>query len=220
MPKKIFKILLAVLFIPIVIASTKASLRTLENLSFLNINLFLLIGGFFIYPVFHIVFLKPMYIYTLGHEVVHVLATWLCGGKVTSFHISREGGSVTTSKSNSFISLSPYFVPIHTIFLVLVYWILSRFFDLSGFNREIVFFIGFTMSFHVFMTVEVMKVKQPDMFKAGYLFSVLFIYLANIIVVMFAMSLMFKSISFVFFVKKALLYSKNIYKNIFETFIM
>lgn len=217
--KKTLKILLAVLFIPIVIAATRAFFKTLGNLNLLSINLFLLIGGFFIYPIFHIVIIKPMYIYAWGHEVVHVIATWLCGGKVTSFHVSREGGSVTTSKTNLFIRLSPYFIPIHTILLVLLYWILSNFFDMRQFSKEFVLLIGFAMSFHIFMTIEVMKMKQPDILKTGYIFSVFFIYLANISIVILALSAMFSNISFIYFIKKTFLYSKNIYIDIFNTFV-
>ena len=219
MPKKVLKFVLVVLFIPVAIAGTKAFLKTLDNLNLLSINLFLLIGGFFIYPIFHIVCFKPMYIYIWGHEIVHVLATWLCGGRVTSFHVSKDGGRVTTTKTNLFIVLSPYFVPIHTILFVLIYWGLSQFFDLGRFSKEFIFFIGFTMSFHIFMTIEVMKMRQPDMMKAGYIFSALFVYLCNLSVVILGLSLMFSNISFLYFLKKTAVYSKDIYINIFNAFI-
>jgi hypothetical protein len=219
MLKKALKFILIILFIPVVIAGTKAFLKTLDNLNLFSISLFLLIGGFFIYPIFHIVCFKPMYLYIWGHEIVHVLATWLCGGKVTSFHVSRDGGRVTTTKTNLFIVLSPYFVPIHTILLVLAYWGLSQFFDLSRFSQEFVFLIGFTISFHIFMTIEVMKMRQPDMMKAGYIFSAMFVYLCNLCVVIFGLSLMFSNISFLYFFKKMALYTKDIYIEIFNVFI-
>ena len=216
MLNKTLKIVLAVIFIPIVIAVTRAFFKTLNNLNLLSVNLFLLIGGFFIYPIFHIACFKAMYIYAWGHEVVHVIATWLCGGKITSFHVTRDGGSVTTTKTNLFITLSPYFVPIHTILLVLVYWFFSHFLNKTGFSKEFVFLIGFTMSFHIFMTIEVMKMKQPDILKAGYMFSVFFIYLANIFVFTFVLSIMFTNISFVYFLKKILVYSKDSYISFFK----
>lgn len=212
---KTLKFVIAFFFIPVVIASTEAFLRSLQDLNFLNANLILLTGGFFAYPIFHIVFFKPRYIYTLGHEIIHVLATWLCGGKVTSFHISQSGGGVTTTKTNLFIRLGPYFVPVHTIFLFLLYWILSKFYDMSNFSNELIFLVGFTMGLHIFMTVEVMKMQQPDIVKTGYLFSVLFIYVANIFVLYLVISLIFNDISFASFAKSAFLLSKDIYLNIF-----
>jgi len=157
-----------------------------------------------------------MYIYTIGHEIVHVLATWLCGGKVTSFHISRSGGSVTTTKSNLFINLSPYFVPIHTIALFLILWGVSRFYNIAGFFNEFIFLVGFTMSFHIFMTIEVMKIKQPDIARAGFIFSVLFLYLANISIVILVVSFIFGDVSFLSFAKKTFILSKGIYLNFFK----
>ena len=211
------KVIIAVFFIPVVIASTKAFLKAIVNVSIFNFDLFLIIGGFLAYPIFHIVFFKPMYIYALGHEIVHVLATWICGGKVTSFHISSAGGSVTTTKTNIFIRLSPYFVPIHMIFLSLAYWGLSQFYNMSGFSREFIFLVGFTMSFHIFMTIDVMKIQQPDIMKTGYLFSVLLIYVANVFVAILVLSLIFSDISLAHFAKMTFNISKNIYLKIFYT---
>ena len=212
----IFKALIAIFFIPVVISATKAFFQDLQGLDFLNVNLFLLTCGFFAYPVFHVIFLRPMYIYAWGHEVVHVLSIWLCGGKVTSFQISHEGGTVATTKNNLFIRLSPYFVPIHAIFLFLLYWILSRFYDMSKFSNEFIFLMGFAMSFHLIMTVEVMKTRQPDILRTGYLFSVLLIYVANISIALLVLSFTSKDISFMTFAKETFVLSKDIYLNIFN----
>ena len=208
------KAVIAICFIPVVISATKAFFKGMGNLGFINVNFFLLLGGFFSYPVFHILFFKPMYAYALGHETVHVLATWLCGGKVTSFHVSQAGGEVATTKTNLFITLGPYFVPIHTIFLFLLYWVLSNFFSLSRFSNVLIFLAGFTLSFHIFMTIEVMKMRQPDIIKTGYIFSILFIYVINIFVLMLALSFISRDVSFISFVKKTFVLSKDIYLNI------
>lgn len=213
---KILKETVAIIFIPVVIASTRAFLRGLEDISFFNFNIFLFLGGFFAYPIFHIVFFRPMYIYAWGHEIVHVLATWLCAGNVTSFQVSGAGGNVTTSKTNLFIRLSPYFVPIHAIFLFLLYWILTKFCDISGVSKEFVFLAGFTISFHLIMTIEVMKMKQPDILKTGYLFSVFFIYVMNLSVLLLVLSLIFRSVSFIDYAKTTFVLSKNIYLDIFS----
>lgn len=210
------KILSAIVFFPVVIACTKAFLLGLEALSRFNANSFLLISGFFAYPAFHIVFAKPMYIYALGHEIVHVLAAWICGGKVTSFKISRAGGSVATTKSNVFIRLSPYFVPVHTIFLAVIFWCLSTIYGASRFFNEFIFLVGFAMSFHIFMTIEVMKMRQPDIVKTGLLFSIFLIYVSNIFIILFALSLIFKDISFAAFAKDTFIFSKNIYLGLFS----
>lgn len=214
---KILKAILAILFIPLVIASTKAFFISLDNISFLNLNLFLLAAGFAAYPIFHIVFFKPMYLYALGHEVVHVLAAWICGGKITSFHVSQSGGSVTTTKTNLFITLSPYFVPIHTVALFFIFWALSRFLNIARYTNELIFLIGFTMSFHIIMTIEVMKMRQPDIVKMGHVFSILFIYIANMSVTLLILSFIFKDISFVSYARRTAFLTSDIYLRIFRT---
>ncbi|MBN1353768.1 MAG: hypothetical protein JW994_03745 [Candidatus Omnitrophica bacterium] len=209
------KTIIGILFIPFAIAVTQAFFRSLKALDFLNINLFILIGGFFSYPVFRIVFYKPNYIYALGHEAVHVVATWICGGKVTSFQVSEAGGSVTTTKTNPFIRLAPYFIPIHTLFLFLLYWALLRFFNVTRFFNAFIFLAGFTMSMHIFMTIETMKTAQPDIAKTGYFFSALLIYVANIFVLVFTISLILRDISFLHFARNTFVVAKDIYLNFF-----
>ena len=215
MLNKAIKIIITVLFIPVAIASTKAFFGSLDNLMFININSSLLVGGFFAYPVFRIVLVKPTYFYALGHEVVHVLATWLCGGKVTSFHVSQKGGEVTTTKTNSFIRLSPYFIPIHAIFFSFVYAALFNVLNLSRFFNEFLFLIGFMIGLHIFMTIETMKTSQPDIMKTGYFFSVLFIYVANIFVLISVLSIISRQISFINFAKNTFVLSKDIYLSFF-----
>ncbi len=212
---RIIKAIVPLIFIPVVIASTKMSIQALRGMDILDVNLYLVTGGFLAYPIFHIVFFKPVYVYSLGHEIVHVLATWLCAGKVMSFQVSHAGGNVTTTKTNLFIRLAPYFVPIHTIALFLLYLLASKFYNMSRFSNEFIFLIGFTMSFHVFMTIEVMKVRQPDIMKTGYFFSVLFIYVANIFVAILVLNFIFRNISFIAFAKNTFAMSKDIYANIF-----
>ena len=96
-------------------------------------------------------------------------------------------------------------------FLFLLYWTASRFYNVSGLSNEFVFLVGFTLSFHIFMTIEVMKMRQPDIVKTGELFSVLLIYVINVIVLLAALSLIFKEISFIGFTKDIALFSKELY---------
>tara|TARA_B100000315_G_C14404774_1_gene508159 strand:+ start:201 stop:860 length:660 start_codon:yes stop_codon:yes gene_type:complete len=213
---KILKAILAILFVPLVISCTKAFFISLDGISVLNVNLFLLAAGFAAYPIFHIVFFKPMYLYALGHEVVHVLAAWICGGKIISFQVSQSGGSVTTTKTNLFITLSPYFVPIHTIVLFFIFWVLSRFLNIARYSSELIFLIGFTMSFHIFMTIEVMKMRQPDIVKIGHVFSILFIYIANVSITLLVLSFIFGDISFVSYARKSVFLAGDIYLRIFR----
>ena len=69
------------------------------------------------------------------------------------------------------------------------------------------------MSFHVFMTIEAMKLRQPDIVKIGYLFSVCFIYVANISVILLVLSAIFRDISFLPFAKNTYAFTQGIYSS-------
>ena len=173
--------------------------------------------GIAAYCLIQLLLFKPVYLYVLGHESVHVLATWLCLGRVTSFEISSQGGSVTTSKSNLFISLSPYFVPIYAILLIIVYYLLNNVFS-EGIlaQRYFMFLLGMVLAFHIVMTVDTLKTRQPDLLKAGYLTSSVLIYVVNLVIISATLGLLFTGFSFRSFLNRTYFLSFDIYASIFK----
>ena len=195
--KKILTFSIGIISIPLTITVSKAFYGQLSAISSLNTqNQVYFLWGMGTYIVMHLFFFKPNYVYNLGHETVHVLSTWLSFGKAKNMKVSSEGGSVQTSKANFFISISPYFVPIYTILLCVAYFAISKFTDISGYMPYIVFFIGFTFTMHIILTVEALKVAQPDLIKTGYLFSLSIIYVINILLASFIIGLIFTGFSF------------------------
>lgn len=121
-----------------------------------------------------------VYIYVVGHELTHALATLMCMGKVRKFQVGFDGGFVETDKDNLFIALSPYFVPLWMGVWLLVFasahWLWPH--DLL----ETLLYIGFGYwwSFHIYWTLWVIPREQPDMLENGLMFSALIIMLTNI----------------------------------------
>ncbi|MFN3966951.1 MAG: hypothetical protein ACK4JE_04575, partial [Endomicrobiia bacterium] len=103
--------------------------------------------GLIFYTVIHFIFSKPLKLYIFGHELTHALSGIISGSSVKSFKLKKDSGSVTLSKVNLFITLSPYFVPIYTIFLILLNMILKipkTFF---------LFLLGVSIAFHIALTL-------------------------------------------------------------------
>jgi len=201
---RFFKTVIAILLLPVLIGTFKSFYAQITNISLFSDSFRLLERGAMIYLIFHVFVAKPVYIYVLGHEFVHVLATWLCGGKIVSFNVAPSGGSVVTSKTNFFIELSPYFVPMYTVLLGFIYFL----FSITGVSVPhkaylFVFLVGVTLAFHFVMTSEVLKVEQPDILKSGFLFSLVIIFTFNLIIVMAFFTPLFDSVSFIKFIKKA-----------------
>jgi hypothetical protein len=206
---RIVKLVVGILAIPVMFGVTYAFYTNIVTVSQLSGILNYFVWGIVSYVFVHLLFYKPTFFYVLGHEAVHALFSWVMGGKINSFTVNKEGGSVSTDKTNTFIELSPYFVPVYAIILMAIYFVISYSYKING--AAFVYLIGFTLAFHVIMTIEVMKIRQPDILKSGYLFSIVFVYVLNIIIIALLFSLMFRSFSVKQFFIDSWLASKIVY---------
>ena len=212
---RILKVFVGVLLIPASISFSVSLFNQLGNIQNLQNSQGYFLYGLAAYAFLHLIVFKPVYLYVLGHELMHVIATWLCGGKVSSFHISSKGGSVKTSKSNFFIALAPYLFPFYTILASLIYGIVSILYNISKYVDIFIFILGFTLLFHFVMTIDMIKKKQPDIIKTGYIFSGNLIYIVNILVLALILSALFKEVDFGAFLSSSILKTRDIYSIIF-----
>ena len=126
-------------------------------------------------------FLPPLTrTYVLGHELTHALWTVLFGGKASALKVTERGGSVRVTKNNAWVTLSPYFFPLYT-FLVALLWLLSvwLFPPILPYVPIFLFWIGMTWSFHFTFTLRFLAYNQPDVREHGRLFSYTLIYALN-----------------------------------------
>ncbi len=193
MIKLLLKFVLGVLALPMAYGVTVAFYKNFILIKELAQSLNYFFWGIASYSVLHLLFYKPTYFYVLGHEAVHAGMAWIFGGKIKSFKVSEEGGKVATDKSNIFIELGPYFIPIYAIIIMLVYFVISASYTING--ALFVFLIGFALAFHIISTIEVLKIRQPDLLKSGYFFSIIMVYILNILVISSIFGLVFPSFS-------------------------
>lgn len=206
---KILKFIAGLLALPIMYAVTKAFYDNVIIVKELSGILQFFLWGVGAYVALHLLFFKPTFIYVLGHEAVHAVTSWIMGGKISSFKVSEEGGSVATTKTNTIVELSPYFIPIYSIIVMAIYFVIAYSYSING--SIFVFLIGFTLAMHVVMTIEVMKTRQPDLMESGYLFSIVVVYVLNIVIIALLFSLLFKSFSSKSFFIDSFGISKDIY---------
>lgn len=138
---------------------------------------------------------RPVLIYVLGHEATHALFVYLCLGRVAKFEFKREGGYIITDKNNVLISLSPYFVPIYSVLVILVFSIAGVWVNLAAYHPGVLFWgkigfswswllfflVGLTWAFHFTFTAWMIAKNQPDLKQNGTFFSLVFIFLINIL---------------------------------------
>lgn len=144
-----------------------------EEFWFFSLGVILLLGVFFGLP-------RPVWFYVFGHELTHAVWVMLMGGKVHRFEVTRDGGHILADRTNTWIALAPYFFPIYSVLVLIVYGILSLFWDVSPYRNWLYGFIGFTWAFHMAFTCWMIPKGQPDLHYGGTFFSVMLIYLLNL----------------------------------------
>lgn len=124
---------------------------------------------------------RPIVLYVFGHELTHALWVWLMGGRVSRFRVGREGGHILTDKNNFVIALAPYFFPLYSILVLALYGALSLFMDMQPYGRLLFALLGVTWAFHFTFTCWMIPKDQSDLSDNGTIFSLVFIYLINLL---------------------------------------
>lgn len=124
---------------------------------------------------------RPIVLYVFGHELTHALWVWLMGGRVSRFRVGRAGGHILTDKNNFLIALAPYFFPLYSILVLAIYGALSLFVNLQPCGRLLFALVGVTWAFHFTFTCWMIPKNQSDLRDNGTIFSLVVIYLMNLL---------------------------------------
>jgi hypothetical protein len=147
--------------------------------------------GLAAYFVFQTVFFRPVRTYVFGHELTHALAGILSGARLKSFKVSASGGSVVLTKTNVWIALAPYFLPIYTVALIALYRISGQFWPSEAWHPYFLFVAGFSLSFHFGLTHYALQQGQSDLKQFGTFYSMVVILLVSCLVLAGVMKLIF-----------------------------
>ncbi|MFC1725968.1 M50 family metallopeptidase [candidate division KSB1 bacterium] len=122
---------------------------------------------------------KGNFFENFSHELTHYLFALLFFKRVTSFKAySKYGGEINLYGGNFLIALSPYFFPTFTVFFLILKPIL-----INEVRQFIDIFIGFTYTFHLSLFIKDFSVSQPDIKITGRAFSLIFVTLANVLLI-------------------------------------
>ena len=143
-----------------------------------------LVGGMVAFALCWMAVSHPVKTYVLGHELTHALWGLLFGAMPSKLRVSSGGGSVNLTKSNMLITLAPYFFPFYTFLVIVVALITSAFIRPLPCLPLWMFAVGFTWAFHALFTLETLAQRQPDVKLYGRIFSWVFIFLANVALIL------------------------------------
>ena len=142
---------------------------------------------------------RPVIIYVFGHELTHVLWVWLMGGRVSKFRVSGDGGHIVTNRTNFLIALAPYFFPLYSLLAILVYGTASFFMNIAPYGQLLYAILGITWAFHLTFTCWMIPKNQTDLSDHGTFFSLVFIYLMNLVLLSVLLVIASPQITFVSF---------------------
>ncbi len=133
---------------------------------------------------------KPMWIYVVGHELTHVVWSWLFGGKLKKFKATSQGGEVVITKSNFLVALAPYFFPLYAVLVVLGFLAGHLIWGWARWTPGFHLLLGAAYAFHLTLTWEILQTRQSDITGQGYLFSGVIIFLGNVLVLLLGIPLL------------------------------
>ncbi|MDR0993499.1 MAG: hypothetical protein LBN38_02880 [Verrucomicrobiota bacterium] len=187
MALRLGKFLLGAVLVPLCIALTMTLWRLLLILAqsparLPMLHVFSCVAGIVIWALIWL-FLPPLTrTYILGHELTHALWTMLFGGRPSGLKVTEAGGSVRVSKNNAWVTLAPYFFPLYTFAVALIWLGLTWAFPaVRPYGPVFLFWIGLSWSFHITFTLRFLTYNQPDIREHGRLFSYTLIYALNLL---------------------------------------
>jgi hypothetical protein len=190
--KKLKRFLAALLLLPACYGVTLGAWSVLSHFKEVPEGSFYFFAGVISYFAFQWVFFRPIRTYVFGHELSHAIAAWVSGAKVRHFHVSKKGGSVTVSKSNAFIALAPYILPIYALLVMATYLAACSLWpNMKTFWNSFLWLLGTAVGFHMALTVFALKMDQPDLKAAGKFLSAVLIYLGNAFALVFLLGILF-----------------------------
>lgn len=136
-------------------------------------------GGFLSYIPIHIVFKRLIIVHVFSHELTHALWSALFGGKVDELYVSRSRGGFTRySKGNFLVTLAPYFFPLYALVFFGLFFIVRE-------NLKPIFsaLCGFSICFHIILSIYSMRIGQPDIRQEGRFFSYPFVILMSLLII-------------------------------------
>lgn len=174
--------LLAVLFL---IPVAHRLWRVLEHMYQYVDTYTMLIYGMLAYIGAWILWLKdsPMgqWFSTLEHEMTHAFFAIISFNRVVGLSATGHAGGVMQYQGygNWLITISPYFVPSLSL-LVLLGLSIAK----PTFYPVLLFLMGFTLAYHLQSTLQETHLGQTDLQKSGWLFVILFLPTANLLMLL------------------------------------
>jgi len=181
----ILKLIAFLFLVPVVIAVIQAFGVELSNLIDSQYEAFVL--GVISLIIIHLFVFTPLTVYQSGQKVFAEV-----------FGLFPRVGNI--------IAL---IVPLLASLLLIILYLCSNIFKISGFEKQFLFFVGFFLAFHIVLTANDMYDEDTTFLKPNYFFGISLVVIFNILIVSSLLELNFDRFSFLEFLNICLENTKN-----------
>jgi len=210
---KFIKLILVILLLPFFWAINYNGIINISKY-FISLQYKYFYIGFISYIFLYLILFKNFFnfIETFEHELTHMVVSFLFFKRVFSFQATdKRGGNVTHTSGNFLISLAPYFLPLFTIFFLIL-----KPFMISATYNVLDFLIGFTLAFHYVGLIKEFRFYQQDIKMQGKIFSTIIIITFNILFLLLVFYSLNNNLEKILdFLKTVFYYSINYYKSLY-----
>jgi len=188
----IVKFALGIFLLPFVYAATIAFLKELGALETAIKHYFF--GGLISFVIIYLFIYEPVIIYNKGQKILEAVFRYF----------------------SPLVKVAPYLLPIYTIILFLIYGLYSIISKSAEPMKYFALLFGFSIGLHLTFSAKSLRSRQNDFLKANYIFGFSFIYIINLIILAFGLSLIFSSFSFVNFCNNSFQIAANLFGALFK----
>ena len=222
---RVVKWVMVAVLIPVAVGLFQGVLQQLETLSGSGALYRTWVErGFLTYVWLHLLLYRPVALFRSSHRVFSVLAMWLFGGQVASVEQTGSGKTKTGKgeggerpiANSPLVAFSPYVVPLATILVCLVGWLLSRWWEQASVDGPISFLIGVTMAFHWIMTADDLQSQRARWHVETYLLALGLVFILTLLIASACLPLVVEDFSFVHALSSGLEQTQAIYTTLVQ----
>lgn len=144
--------------------------------------------------IIHLLIWEPAIIYAKGHKILEVVFKFF----------------------KPLVKVAPYLLPIYTIVLFLAYLLLSTMMKSPDLIYYFAFLFSFSTTMHLVFSAKTLRNKKGDFLKGNYIFGFSFVYIMNLIILSFFISVIFDKFSFVNFFNQTFQIATKIFGSAFK----
>lgn len=188
----VIKFILGICLLPFVYASTLSFLREFTRVGGAWQHYFW--WGVTGLLIVHLFVWEPAKVFTAGFKLIEILFNFF----------------------KPFVRVAPYVVPVYTLVVLISYGLFSTFIKDPWLIRSALFLLGFTLALHLVFSAKSLRGKREDLLKGNYIFGFSFVYLLNLLLLVFCFNVIFEKFSVFNFATNSYRIASTIFNSIFK----